>query len=34
MSSRAELPVIAFGQKTGLGYIGQSVPRPNAKRLL
>ncbi len=34
MNVRAELPVIAPGQKTERGYIGQSIPRPNAKRLL
>ncbi|HTP63276.1 MAG TPA: xanthine dehydrogenase family protein, partial [Burkholderiales bacterium] len=31
---RAELPLHAPGTKTDRGYIGQSVPRPNAKRLL
>jgi carbon-monoxide dehydrogenase large subunit len=31
---KAELPLHAPGTKTDRGYIGQSVPRPNAKRLL
>ncbi len=31
---RAELPLHAPGTKLDRGYIGQSVPRPNAKRLL
>ncbi len=31
---RAELPLHAPGTKTDRGYIGQSVPRPNAARLL
>src|SRR5882672_10211732 len=31
---KAELPLHAPGTKTDRGYIGRSVPRPNAKRLL
>jgi carbon-monoxide dehydrogenase large subunit len=31
---KAELPLHAPGTKTDKGYIGQSVPRPNAQRLL
>ncbi|MEO8143529.1 MAG: xanthine dehydrogenase family protein molybdopterin-binding subunit [Betaproteobacteria bacterium] len=31
---KAELPLHARGTKVDRGYIGQSVPRPNAKRLL
>jgi carbon-monoxide dehydrogenase large subunit len=31
---RAELPLHAPGTRTDRGYIGQSVPRPNAARLL
>ena len=31
---KAELPLHAPGMKTDRGYIGQSVPRPNAQRLL
>ena len=31
---KAELPLHALGTKVDRGYIGQSVPRPNAKRLL
>ncbi len=31
---KAELPLHAPGTKLDRGYIGQSVPRPNAKRLL
>ena len=31
---KAELPLHAPGTKVGRGYIGQSVPRPNAQRLL
>ncbi len=31
---KAELPLHAPGTRTDRGYIGQSVPRPNAKRLL
>ncbi|MGH8720524.1 MAG: xanthine dehydrogenase family protein molybdopterin-binding subunit, partial [Burkholderiales bacterium] len=31
---RAELPLHAPGTKVDRGYIGQSVPRPNAQRLL
>src|SRR5262245_52083189 len=31
---KAELPLHAPGTKTDRGYIGQSVPRENAKRLL
>ncbi len=31
---KAELPLHAPGTKTDRGYIGQSVPRPNAQRLL
>ena len=31
---KAELPLHAPGTKVDRGYIGQSVPRPNAKRLL
>jgi hypothetical protein len=31
---RAELPLHAPGTKVDRGYIGQSVPRANAKRLL
>ncbi len=34
MNARAELPLHAPGTKTDTGYIGQSVPRANAKRLL
>lgn len=34
MNARAELPLHAPGTKTDRGYIGQSVPRENAKRLL
>jgi carbon-monoxide dehydrogenase large subunit len=34
MNARAELPLHAPGTKTDKGYIGQSVPRANAKRLL
>ena len=34
MNARAELPLHAPGTTTDKGYIGQSVPRPNAKRLL
>jgi carbon-monoxide dehydrogenase large subunit len=34
MNARAELPLHAPGTQTDKGYIGQSVPRPNAKRLL
>ena len=34
MNTRAESPLTAPGAKTDTGYIGQSVPRPNAKRLL
>jgi carbon-monoxide dehydrogenase large subunit len=34
MNARAELPLHAPGTAIGKGYIGQSVPRPNAKRLL
>ena len=31
---KAELPLHAPGTRTGRGYIGQSTPRANAKRLL
>ena len=31
---KAELPLHAPGTRVDRGYIGQSVPRPNAKRLL
>ncbi|MFY9314980.1 MAG: xanthine dehydrogenase family protein molybdopterin-binding subunit [Burkholderiales bacterium] len=31
---KAELPLYAPGTRTDRGYIGQSVPRPNAQRLL
>jgi carbon-monoxide dehydrogenase large subunit len=31
---KAELPLHAPGTRTDRGYIGQSVPRPNAQRLL
>ena len=31
---KAELPLHAPGTKTDRGYIGRSVPRPNAARLL
>src|SRR4051812_43646690 len=31
---KAELPLHAPGTRTDRGYIGQSVPRPNAARLL
>src|SRR5258708_11918665 len=31
---KAELPLHAPGTKLDRGYIGQSVPRPNAQRLL
>src|SRR5512147_1424378 len=31
---KAELPLHAPGTKVDRGYIGESVPRPNAKRLL
>ena len=31
---KAELPLHAPGTKVDRGYIGQSVPRPNARRLL
>jgi hypothetical protein len=31
---KAELPLHAPGTKTDKGYIGESVPRPNAQRLL
>jgi carbon-monoxide dehydrogenase large subunit len=34
MNARAELPLHAPGTTTDKGYIGQSVPRPNARRLL
>ncbi|TAN53049.1 MAG: xanthine dehydrogenase family protein molybdopterin-binding subunit [Betaproteobacteria bacterium] len=34
MNARAELPLHAPGTTTDKGYIGQSVPRANAKRLL
>lgn len=34
MNARAELPVSAPGSKTDTGYIGKSIPRANAKRLL
>ena len=34
MNARAELPLHAPGTKTDRGYIGQSTPRANAKRLL
>ena len=34
MNARAELPVTAPGTKTDTGYIGKSIPRANAKRLL
>ena len=34
MNARAELPLHAPGATTDKGYIGQSVPRPNARRLL
>jgi len=34
MNARAELPLHAPGTTTDKGYIGQSVPRPNAQRLL
>ena len=34
MNARAELPLHAPGTAVDKGYIGQSVPRPNAKRLL
>ena len=34
MNARAELPLHAPGTAIDKGYIGQSVPRPNAKRLL
>jgi carbon-monoxide dehydrogenase large subunit len=34
MNARAELPLHAPGTQVDKGYIGQSVPRPNAKRLL
>ena len=34
MSTRGERPAAAPSQKADPGYIGQSVPRPNAKRLL
>src|SRR5712691_8461334 len=32
--ARAELPLHAPGTQLDKGYIGQSVPRPNAQRLL
>ncbi len=34
MNARAELPLHAPGTQIDKGYIGQSVPRPNAKRML
>jgi len=34
VNARAELPLHAPGTQVDKGYIGQSVPRPNAKRLL
>ncbi|MDB5802975.1 MAG: xanthine dehydrogenase family protein [Betaproteobacteria bacterium] len=34
MNARAELPVSAPGTKADTGYIGKSIPRANAKRLL
>jgi len=34
MNARAELPLHAPGTQTDKGYIGQSAPRANAKRLL
>ena len=34
MNARAELPVVAPGSKTDTGYIGKSIPRANARRLL
>ena len=34
MNARAELPLHAPGVKADTGYIGQSIPRANAKRLL
>ncbi len=34
MNARAELPLHAPGTQVDKGYIGQSVPRPQAKRLL
>ena len=34
MNARAELPLHAPGTQVDKGYIGQSVPRPNAQRLL
>jgi carbon-monoxide dehydrogenase large subunit len=34
VNARAELPVSAPGSKTDTGYIGKSIPRANAKRLL
>ena len=32
--ARAELPLHTPGTKVDRGYIGESVPRPNAQRLL
>jgi len=32
--AKAELPLHAPGTQIDRGYIGQSVPRPNAQRLL
>src|SRR5258708_14660558 len=34
MSTRGQAPLTAPAAKANTGYIGQSVPRPNAKRLL
>src|SRR6185295_5651937 len=34
MSTRAQASLTAPAAKANTGYIGQSVPRPNAKRLL
>ena len=34
MNTRDQSPLTAPGAKPDTGYIGQSVPRPNAKRLL
>jgi carbon-monoxide dehydrogenase large subunit len=34
MNARAELPLHAPGTQVDKGYIGQSIPRPQAKRLL
>ncbi|HEY4375481.1 MAG TPA: xanthine dehydrogenase family protein molybdopterin-binding subunit [Burkholderiales bacterium] len=34
MNARAELPISAPGTKTDTGYIGKSIPRSGAKRLL